>query len=64
MDESSKGWIVSLDYAMTAAVAIMSGQLQSMFGPKKTGLIACLPICLSWMLLAATPSMAIIYVSR
>jgi hypothetical protein len=37
---------------------------QSMFGPKKTGLLACLPICLSWMLLAATPSMVVIYVSR
>jgi hypothetical protein len=35
-----------------------------MFGPKKTGLLACLPICLSWMLLAATPSMIVIYVSR
>ncbi len=28
LDDSSKGWIVSLDYVMTAAVAIVSGQLQ------------------------------------
>ena len=28
MDDSTKGWIVSLDYGMTALVALVSGQLQ------------------------------------
>ena len=28
MDNSSKGWIVSLDYGVTALVALLSGQLQ------------------------------------
>ena len=28
MDDSTKGWIVSLDYGMTAVIALASGQLQ------------------------------------
>ena len=28
MDNDTKGWIVSLDYGITAIVALMSGQLQ------------------------------------
>ncbi|XP_023349580.1 facilitated trehalose transporter Tret1-2 homolog [Eurytemora carolleeae] len=64
LDDSSKGWIVSLDYVMTALIALISGQLQTMFGPKKTSLLACFPICLSWFLMAVAPNMPTILTSR
>ena len=35
-----------------------------MFGPKKTSLLACFPICLSWFLMAVAPNMATILASR
>jgi len=64
IDNASKGWIVSLDYGMTALIAIISGQLQSMYGPKKTSLLACVPICASWLIMAVAPNMSTILASR
>ena len=35
-----------------------------MFGPKRTSLCACVPLCLSWLLMAVAPNMTSIYSSR
>ena len=35
-----------------------------MFGPKKTSLLACLPISLSWVLMATATNIQAIYGSR
>ena len=64
MDNHSKGWVVSLDYGTTAIIALVSGQFQMMFGPKKTSLMACIPISLAWILMAYADNIYTIYASR
>ena len=64
MDTHSKGWVVSLDYGTTAIIALVSGQFQMMFGPKKTSLMACIPISLAWILMAYADNIYTIYASR
>ena len=38
--------------------------LQMMFGPKKTSLLACVPICLAWVLMSRAEDIYVVYTSR
>ena len=44
--------------------SLISPSVQILFGPKRTSLLACLPICLSWLVMAAASSIQSIYLSR
>ena len=35
-----------------------------MFGPKKTSLLACVPICLAWVLMSRAEDIYVVYTSR
>ena len=35
-----------------------------MFGPKKTSLLACVPICLAWVLMSRADDIYVVYTSR
>ena len=35
-----------------------------MFGPKKTSLLACVPICLAWVLMSRAENIYVVYTSR